>query len=122
MTRHGGFTQVTLQREPENGGPVSLPGEKTGHPGLVIAPWGGLLENNEQAWGGWAIVHFPSGERVDMLADGMPVEYARDAAWRLTETGVDWSRPVNDLKADPSVVDLMADVCARVDMDWGVNE
>ncbi|MFI5910912.1 hypothetical protein [Dactylosporangium sp. NPDC051541] len=61
--------------------------------------------------GDWSVTHVPSGQP---LVQADRVDLARTVAASLAESGIDWSRPFLDLRADRAVRDTMDAICATL--------
>lgn len=107
----GGFTTVTIgSRRNIN---TTITAEKTGHPGLVIAPGVANFEHNDApCFKGWTITHVPSGMKLPQIGSSWSLDDVRTVARTLTETDIDWSRPAKEIVADEHVKEAILTACA----------
>lgn len=102
--KRGGLVPVTVELYSNDARIVTV-GEGTGHPGLVITPGIGVFEEDgTSCFLDWMITHVASGRAVHQATLDMPIDYVRDAAYDLADSGIDWHRSVEDLAADQEVL------------------
>lgn len=83
-------------------GTVPLVGQRTAVPGLLITP--SVYLRPVRFSGGWSLTHQPSGRCVVQNLVHVPLIYAREAVEILRESGVDWDRPADQMRADPAAL------------------
>ncbi|MEV6832838.1 hypothetical protein [Amycolatopsis sp. NPDC051102] len=84
-------------------GTLTVAGEATPVPGLLLAPH--VAGEPLRYTGNWRLVHAGSGLSV---CPAVPIAYAREAAQWYARTGINWDRPGADLADDPAAQRLFS--------------
>lgn len=93
-------------------GPVTLVGQTTAVPGLVITPT--VTGTPAHFTGGWSLTHQASGLLVVPGLYDVPLIYTREGVQALRPAAIDWTAPARQLAADQAARDAAARVIAMV--------